>query len=419
MRILWRPWCVAALLFIPPSLAVFFILAHAHATPLTDEWILVYNAMAMQAAPATLPGILGALGEMRWSIYAHLIVLPNLIYLVIGPLVKFDSRVFSFLTLACNGLILLCVYARGLRGLPLAVASILIFSPARYTEMLWGFQFVLGMSVALGVAGLTLIDAGNGYPRKKMMLAAGVGAIMAGALCSAPAIFAAAAAALMAKSFEGTGRGLAALPAAIAVCLVILRHAFGNDFLDPGLNMLLFIPTAIGSLLFSMDGYFTTFDLSIRAVAGLAILIADGAIIFNAWRNGMLERHSYAISLIIYGLLTVAMVGMTRSYFANWHLHCALPILLGSLFLMARSLPLGSLLIAVAALFGYWHGVSQGGEHYDRYAEKIVSYMRGLPGDPLLPKPYPPTAEWDARPALVEFLAAAGHPDFVDLNIRK
>lgn len=423
----WASWCWGALALIPPAVASYFILTHAIAAPLTDEWLLVYNAMIFHAAPGGIRGMVSALGDMRWLMYSHPVVIPNAIYIGLGPLVKFDARVFVFLTLACNAVILLCAYTRGLRGIALAAASLLVFSPARYMEMMWGNQITIGLSVSLGVVGLTLIDAASGHRHKGRFLAGGLVAFLCGLLSSAPAAFAMLTAIpLIAKRDEHqkSRRSLAVL---LALAIVASFYILERDALFPqALRLILLIFTAIGALFVSLPVALTTFGFDVRSGIGLAIMMLNGVLIANAYRAGSPGRLSYGLSLIAFGLLTLTSIALSRKYLANWHLECAVPFIVGSLWLAGQSLPrtivyrrcaqAGIAIIAGVSVIGYWNAFSQYGPSYRQYAENIRSHMRGLLDNPLLEKPYPPTAGWDASPDLVKFLIEADNPDFADFH---
>jgi hypothetical protein len=118
------------------------------------------------------------------------------------------------------------------------------------------------------------------------------------------------------------------------------------------------------------------------------------------------------ISWVVFGLLTVTAISVTRPYLGNWHIQCALPIATGAYacalltwprkpFLFAR----GALL--VACIFGIAAGFITHGPFYYSYARSIEAYGPHSLADPNTPKPYPDTPH-DLTPDLVLFLAAHG-----------
>ncbi len=408
---------------LPFAIAVFFITTFAIATPLTDEWSVVYNAMIMDAAPRNARDLLSAIGEMRWHIYTHLLVIPNLIYLALAPLVHFDARFFMFLTLASNALILVCAYSRGLRAAAFFAASVIVFSPARYMEMMWGFQFALGLSTSLGVVGLTLLDASAGHRHRDRFIAAGAIALLCGSLCSSVAPFALLATPIILLKPEYQAVLWKMLAIVLVALILTIVYTFGlAQALAGTFWFALLISTAVGSLLLSSPVGLTDFSFNARSAFGLAIFLLNVLFIFRAYRAGELARLAYGISLIAYGLFSLAAIGITRHYLGNWHLQCALPILVGTLWIADKSLDsrsnyskyktAGFIIVSVAAVTGYWNAFAYFGPAYRDYAISVRTHLLALADDPLQEKPYPATAGWDASPELVKFLRDSGNPDF-------
>lgn len=410
---------------VPLAIAAAFISRFAIATPLTDEWLLVYNAMKWHAAAPGTDGLLTALRGMRWLCYTHPVAIPNLIYLALGPLVHFDARPFIFLTLAGNAVILLCGYWRGLRGLPLVVAAVLVFSPARYMEMLWGFQFALGLSVVLGVVGLALLDAAVQAGSRIGLMIAGLAAIVLGALCSAPAAFALPAAimALMVQQMRYRYLGPLLLLAMAGVLLEFLLF-FSPLQVAAGLARgSLFVLTAIGSLALSSPVGIWEFSIDARSVAGAIILALDAFIILKAWRTGTAARLRFGIAMIAFGILATISIALFRPALGNWHLQCAVPLIVGTLWLVGHGLPQPSglrkvalVVIPLAAVVGYVNAFTVYGPEYRAYAESIRNYMIASARGAQVVKPYPTPFWWDSSAELSLFLRDAGNPDFAVLK---
>ena len=418
---------VALAAILPMCVAIAFISHFSIATPLTDEWLLVRNAMTLDGAPSGARGFLAAVMQMHWVCYTHPIIIPNVIYQTVAPHVNFDARLFIFLTLACNAMILLCGHVQGLRGIPLLVASVLTFSPARYMEMLWGFQFTFGLSVLLAVAGLSLLAAARDRDSKSTPVAGGLVAITLGVMCSAPAALALPAAAIAYLISHGRVLHLGGVMflSALIVVAVLLSFLTTAQTATVLLRSGLFVLTSIGSLAFSSPVGITKFGVDARSVAGASVIALNVFMTVGTYRKGTAKHLFFGIAMIAYGLLSMIAISFFRSALGNWHLQCAVPFVVGTLWLIGMALPTPSRLrrvaltaIPLAALIGYANAFLTFGPGYRAYTERIRNYMIASVADPRLQKPYPVPKNWDTSAHLSLFLREAGNPDFLDFRPR-
>jgi hypothetical protein len=415
---------VAAL--IPLLLSVLFVVLYALPVPMTDEWLLVQNAMIWRSATPTLSGIVTALSDMRWMIYEHPILIPNLIYLAVADLVHYDTRAFVAITLACYAGIVLCAAWRGVRGPALLATAFIVFSPAHYMELLWGVQFTLALSIAFPVIGLSILDAAtDGHRLNWRRVVIAVLAIGCGILSSAGAAFALPAAAVLVALKPITRASKITLDVLLiglfAVASLALRDK--GSAIHISIKDVMEVLTSFGALLYSSPVGLNQFGLNARSVAGAALFLLDVLLFVQAHRTRTHSAIAFAVALIVFGGLAMSAVAISRGYLGNWHLQYALPFLVGSIGLawhalnsrntsLARVPALVVLALVVTGAFGYWSAFIHRGPAYHAYAMTVRNYMLTLPSHPHQPKPFPRTGGWDATPAMVRFLHDRGNPAF-------
>ena len=165
------------------------------------------------------------------------------------------------------------------------------------------------------------------------------------------------------------------------------------------------------------------FQTAVRRTRARSILVAF--IIIDAYRKGKAARLNFGIAMVSYGLLGMLSIALFRPALGNWHLACAVPFAVGTLWLIGNGLPQPSALRKVAlavipltALIGYVNAFMVYGPEYRVYTESVRNYMIGSLADPQLAKPYPVPFWWDTSADLTRFLHDAGNPDFADLKTR-
>jgi hypothetical protein len=419
-------WKLVAGVSLPLATAISFITIYALATPLTDEWLMVRNAMLLKEAPESLLGLLATMHHMRWFIYEHPIVIPNLIYLIFMPHVHYDTRFLVGITLLCFLVMVLAVYWRT-KGSSLATiaTALIVFSPAHYMEYFWGFQFAFAMSTSLAVVGLVIVDRGaSAKERYSIKIILGFLIIGLGLLCSAGAAFAFLAASILALNTNITQNRRILITSTgiiLFVASVVWRHGNHLELSISSRNVLM-IMTSLGSVLYSSPVGVSAFRLDARCIAGGVFVILDLLLIASIMRKERMRHLALPCSLIFFSVSMIGAITLSRNYIGNWHLQLTLPLFIGSAMLVPLALegrsPLNRaiaiLLLALVAssVFGYIKSFEYYGPAYHAYAERVTQYMRTLPRKPDQPKPFPETGGWDATPKMVQFLEAAGNPEF-------
>jgi hypothetical protein len=411
-------------LLIPVVAAGIFVWLYAISYPLTDEWLLLRNAMIAHDMGWSDP--LRTISAMTWQLYVHPLVLPNLIYLLLGPVFDYDARVFIFITLVCFATMLVVfrteIASNAWAALPVAFV---LFAPSHYMEFMWGFQFAMATSIALAVLGLAVFNRTT--PEES---AAKFSARLAGALC------------LIIAGLMSSGEAIFGFPALLVLGLFkrlsVSRRCFAIGISLPVfytatalvgasadlrniqvLRDIMAILTALGAVLVGSPVGLTAFPFNCTAAIGLAICVVVVITTVIAWRRGLLSELAMPVALFTFGFLVVAGIVISRPFLGNWHLQAALPAILGAYgaaIVLARhlispiALALQALMTALVALvaIGYWYGYTKYGPDYNAYANKVSNYMHDYLDHPDAPKPYPPTGGWDFDSAMASFLRNNG-----------
>lgn len=305
-------------------------------------------------------------------------------------------------------------------------ASLILFSPARYIELLWGFEFVLALSIAFSVWGLYVLSGGRAEDGE---------AAFARRLAWSLLLFT-----LSVMSSAGGYFGfLAALPVIAirririrwkiaAVCTSLLaaygfyslavqpetgRHFEGEAFLQA--------LTFAGAALLSSPTAIDDFSLHEWSILGGVVLLLSTLTIVYAARMRLLEEAAFAIGLIAYGILAVAAISVNRAYAANWHIQHILPAFAGTIGLAwllwkrtarrsAAGLCAAVVLTTSVGAYGWYYGFKAGGPEFQGYAQEIEHYIRTFDRDPGQPAPFPPMGPWVMTHELTAFLRAVEHP---------
>jgi hypothetical protein len=385
------------ILLAPVIGAIAFTAVYALSNPLTDEWLLLRNAMIAHDNGWSDPS--ATLGAMTWKIYDHPLVIPNLIYLGIEPLFDFDTRALVAITLAAYAAVLVVFRSRIAKTWWAAFpAAVILFSPSHYMEYIWGFQFALAMSWTLPVIGLALFAGGRPASSTRafgMRLAGTLGLITLGILSSASGAFGFLALAVLAglKSESIFRKGAVASIgiAAFIVAYVIMRPN-GNIAPFPDLRDIYAFFTAIGSCLVGSPVGVTAFSFDTVSVLGILVCLIAAASLGAALWVRALDDISLSFAIFVYGAFCVAAVVLSRNYVGNWRLTLALPVVLGAFGCALslsqrpvksaneRSFPASAVSGAALAILafssiGYADGWKKRGREYHDYAKTVGDYM--------------------------------------------
>jgi hypothetical protein len=354
------------------------------------------------------------------------VVLPNLIYLVVGPIFHYDSRALIFMTLICFTTMLIVFRTEIATNawITLPVAFVLL-APSHYMEFMWGFQFTMAMSITLTVLGLAVFNRTAVEESTAMFsvrLSCALCLIIAGLLSSGEAAFGFPALLVLGllKRLPVPRRRIVIGVSLLGFFVAMASMGAAVDLRNiPIIRDIMVVPTALGAVLVGSPVGLTTFPFNWTAAIGLAICIVVVITTIVAWRRGLLSELALPLALFTFGLLIVAAIAVSRPYLGNWHLQAALPAIIGAygaVIVLARhfaspvTLTLQAVTTALVALavIGYWQGYSKYGREYNAYANKVSNYMHGYLADPNAPKPYPHTGGWDFDAAMASFLANYG-----------
>ncbi len=419
-----------AALALPVLAAAWFVAQFSTAMPLTDEWFFLRAVIALDEIDLT-PGNLGRILQLiPYKIYDHDVVVPFLLYWPIAELSNFDNRALLVLTLTIWTIILVVFRYFVVRSLwwTLPVAAVL-FSPARYMELLWGFQFTIALSILFPVLGLVVLsrigpDDSAGVQLRKALGA--IALIVLGTLSSAGGFFGFIGAIVL-LSLQRLPRTsklmlLELLTGAMLVIYFLLMRDSGRvPVVD--LRNILFILTALGASILGMPDAFTQFGLDARSVTGAAVVLAMLAAVLIAVRGRILPALALPAGIFAFGLTSVAAIAVARQYLGNWHLAYAAPAVTAAYMaayivfrdlrsVAAAQLCLSAMTVLMLAIFAYYNGFTEYGPQYNSYIRSIEQYARGYLANPSQVKPFPGTGGWDLDANMVWFLAEKRHEVF-------
>ena len=414
-----------AALCLPVIAAITFAGLFSTAMPLTDEWLFLRAVMRLEEAG--LSSVSRVLQLLPYKIYDHTVIVPFLLYWPIAELSNFDNRALLVVTLLCWIFVLIVFRYVVIRSafwtLPVAL---ILFSPARYMELLWGFQFTLALSILFPILGLAVLsriqpEDSAAVQWKKSLVS--IGLFFIGTLSSAGGFFGFVGAIVLLsfQQLQSASRMLLIelMTAAMLVAYFLLLRDSGQvPVID--LRNVLFILTALGSAVLGMPDAYTQFGLDARSITGAVICFVMVAALITAARHRLLSSISLASGIFVFGLCGVAAIAVARRYLGNWHLVYAIPAVTASysaayiVFRERRSLLAAQLAMSAAAilslgLIAYYTGFTEYGPQYNAYIQSIERYARTYLANPAQAKPYPGTGGWDLDSDMVWFLAFKRH----------
>jgi hypothetical protein len=420
-------------LAVPLLAAAAFVQMFAGALPLTDEWNYTHAIRRLHDVdPYSLSGIAEAIRLYPTRHFEHIVALPFVLYWPAVEWTHFDSRWVIYITVAAFAAQALLFRRSIVRSpwwaLPIAL---LLFCPSHYMEFLWGWQITVALSVLFPLAGLVILDglgATDRWPSQVGRLAAGIGCILLGVFSSAGGYCGFVAAILLVALKRPDWRAkLAAIGAFGAVAMLVYWHFTRSlDALTFGRRELMYVCTALGATLWGSPVGLFEFGLDWRSAAGLAIVACTAAVVGRALVIHELPRLALALSITLFGYLSVVPIAMVRGYLGNWHVQYALPAVCGayaaayvlwtvdkSAFAAVPFFGLAALL--TSCLFGYYLGFTEYGPDFLHYTQSIEEHVLRNLEEPGLPTPYPAQGENDLDAPLALFLSAHGHPLFASL----
>ncbi len=416
---------------VPLSLLVAFVVKFSSPTPLTDEWLFVDDAR--QLAQGTIQW-----HQVRTELSGHPIHAPAALYLLLGPLAHFDSRVFMMVQIALLGAMFFVsdrVNAPPRPLWPRALLAIVLFTPSQYNNILWGFQITLMLSVVSGALGFWAIERASrsDLAPVKRWAASGcaLAALLLASFSSGIGVLALGIAALEISLLPFSMR--ARIASLIAVCgiaalwgVTVSPRAILPVSASPrfALDLAVLAPSGIGTFLTANDYTIERGNVAAywgTALAGIPWLILTASCARFAWKHRRDTRSVFALANIMFSAAMIATVVMQRERFHGWYVAFLLPLMAGTVSVLglraARRLPVDITVLAAVcallALVGYARAWLNYGPEFASYVGRIEDYMRVFP-DAHGPRPYPEPAGQPLTSEIIRFLAANQHPLFGD-----
>jgi len=423
-----KPVLGLAALALPLLVLIAFIGGYSRPMPVTDEWFFLRAVAALEQVPWSNISRIAQL--LPYRIYYHEVIVPFVLYWPVAELSNFDNRALLVITLAAWVIVLLLFRYSVIRStwwtLPVAV---ILFSPGRYMEFLWGWQFTQVLSVLFPVLGLAVLGSiapEEGIKRELQKFAAAIGLILLGTLSSAGGFFGFIGGIVM-LSVQPLPRGhrVFLLELLIAVMLAVYFLLMRDSGQVPSINLrnIFFVLTALGSAILGMPEAFREFGLNLRSAVGAAVILLTAAAFVLAARRRILPALSLPAGIFTCSICSVAAIAVARDYLGNWHLEYAVPAVCAcyaSCYIVFRELRsvaaaqlcLSAAILMMLSIVGYYSGFGSYGPEYSGYVRSIEQYARGFLANPGQPKPFPLTGGWDLNANMVWFLAAKHHAVF-------
>jgi hypothetical protein len=425
-RVRWRVASCA-----PLVAAIVFVRMHATAMPLTDEWCFLKSVMSLQGVDVFSPdGLARITASFPARFGEHWVIVPFLYYWPVAQWAHFDSRWLVYTTVAAFAVQAL-IYRRylvrsSLWALPIALV---LFCPSHYMEFLWGWQFTLAFSVVFALTGLIVISRMRAPARWRAQIGyfvAGVFCLLLATLSSAGGFFGFPCALLLVALQPMRRRARVLWLVLISVATVATYAGFmwaSSRDVSLGIGNVTYVCTALGATIVGSPVDLHEFGFDLRSATGFVLLACAVSVCVRSVIIGAVSQLSLALSVMLYGLLCLATIGMAREYLGNWHLQYALPAVCGAyasayvLWKLDRSVYSAvpcfvSLAVLSMCLIGWINGFIDYGPSYHAYILKVEDHARRYLQNPLHPRPYPPPMDLDADMLL--FLSAEQHPVFGD-----
>lgn len=414
------------LAWLPLIVCVVFVVVHATPTPLTDEWLFLRGAMKWSQSE---PSIASFSDALVWRIYDHIVVIPFLIYLPVASLFGYDNRALVLVTIVCYAVLLWTLQRRfDPPAYVLFFLSLVIFSPARYMDFLWGFEFTLALSVLFSVLGLHVLDSirtTDRGPRQVIKTTAGLALLACSVLSSAGGL-AGWLAAVPLITMKGLGRRSTTF---ILLGLVLagvglhwLTHAEPRPIhIDSRTGLV--VATAFGASIWSMPVGLTSFTFNVLSVTGGSIVLAAVCAFVRASLQRNLAEIALPISLVVFSVIAAVAISIRREYLGNWQLQFVVPGVCGAILATHTMWRLHKTRIdktvwivvcgwVSLSCAGYYDAFRVQGPSFHEYARSIERYMLTYEARPDQPLPYPPTGGWNIDRDMIEFLKSHDHPLF-------
>jgi hypothetical protein len=404
-------WLRELILLLPIPLAIYYTMSFSVPAPITDEWQLTNNAMIAHNMGWKHP--LDTARAMRWRGRDHPLITTTIVYLIVGPRVHYDARVFIMITLGCYG-VWLWVFRTRIADSPWTAlpVALLLFTPSHWMEMVWGFQFGTSLSLMLPIVALAVMDTLPELANWRAFgwrLVAALALISAGSLAVAGGLFGFPALIVMmvVRRLSWMMKSVTIVAAAALFLLINYTSRTAPTPWQYTPRVFNTIMIGIGGTITGLPGGTFDFPFELPAFLGLVFCLIMLTSIAVAIYQRVLPILSLPLGLFVIGFLSAVGVSGTRPYIGNWHLEMILPAVVGaygSVVMLARVVP-GP---RIQAFFGFAAGLvclvlsahgqawKYGADHRS-YAMSVNTYMKEYLIHPDAKKPYPiPPQDFDA-----------------------
>jgi hypothetical protein len=375
-----------AVLALPILMALLFVALYNTGMPLTDEWTFTKSVMELENIDKQGTAWLGeVLKAAAWRFGDHWVAVPFLIYWLLAGLAHFNSTVFVVITLA-TFMAQLAIYRRYIvpssaAALPIAL---ILFSPAHYMELLWGFQFTIALSIILPMTGLLILE--RVHPHDSLLLSLGKVAstltlFLLGTLSSSGGFFGFPVAAAVVWLKGGTVRSRLVRSGTFVLVSTIVYFALMQGVSHPftvGVRDALYVLTALGGTIWGTPVGISEFGPGLLSGTGAVILACLVFSVARTYKTGQLNAIALPLGFALFGLLCLTATAVSRGYLGNWHLQFALPSICGTFacaYIVRKRDPSGFTIAAYIILYatlsvslvGYYRGFAEYGPSYYGY----------------------------------------------------
>ncbi|MCG8525295.1 MAG: hypothetical protein MI748_02865 [Opitutales bacterium] len=370
--------------------------------PLTDEWYHIEWINIVEVAGLES---LGSIREFRYL--DHHVIVPFFLYWGIMELCGYNSGILILVLTTPLFITQTILYSQWVGKYDWKIISIfiLVLSPARYMEFLWGWQHTITLSITLPVIALAVLDSGNakGILPKSPIFNLGIGIrqlyhpflfvpgiILLGTLSSAGGLFGflAIAGYIFIKNYTLPNKiiGIAFTLASGMATYLWLFAGRDNGEYNFTLKIIPMILCALGGAIIGNPDADYQFNNPLRLAIGAIFCLVMLVMAYRSWKSRSVSEYAFPIALIALGFMLIGVISLSRPYLGNWHLQHILPTICGatiwSISLRKKDqniLSIGSfwtmMILSWMGVIGWYRGFTEWGPDYAAYIAKHEAHM--------------------------------------------